>query len=70
MSLMIGVSKQTARDGRLIISAIRGVTCLAFPPHPLPSLPFQTAPATQVILGAGLTQPSAVNRGGKSLLAR
>ena len=38
MSLMIEVSKHTGRDGRLIISAILGVTCLAFSPRPLPSL--------------------------------
>ena len=34
MSLITEVSKQTERDGRLIISAILGVTCLAFPPPP------------------------------------
>ena len=38
MSLMTEVSKQTERDGRLMISAILGVTCLAFPPPPPPSL--------------------------------
>ena len=62
MSLMTEVSKQTERDGRLIISAILGVTCLAFPPPP-PPLPIQ-------ILGAGLTEPPSVIRGGQNLLAR
>ena len=59
MSLITEVSKQTERDGRLIISAILGVTCLAFPPP----LPIQ-------ILGAGLTEPPSVIRGGQNLLAR
>ena len=65
MSLLIEISKKSGRDGGFI-SAILGVACLAFP-YPLP---FQTASATQVILGMGLTQPPAVIRGRKSLLAR
>ena len=62
MSLMTEVSKQTERDGRLIISAILGVTCLAFP-----SLPFKSHHAGYPRSGP---KPTAFSHSGRAKFAR